>query len=90
MRNLLCRNDALFLGFDGQLSLQFGFFLLTLVDTLHDGINALALLKSLPEVFNGGIGFLNGALDALYGRTVKLTFEDRFDSFCDSLDIAVR
>ena len=90
VRNLLCRNDTLFLGFNGQLSLQFGFFFLTLVDTLHDGINALSLLKSLPEVFDGGVGFLNGALDALDARAVKLALEYRLDGFRDSLDIAIR
>ena len=88
--DLLRGYDALFLGFNSQLSLQFGFFFLPFVDTFHDGINALPLLKSLPEVFNSGICFLNSALNALHGGAVKLALEYRLDSFCDSLDIAVR
>ena len=88
--DLLRGYDALLLGFNSQLSLQFGFFFLPLVDTLHDGINALTLLKSLPEVFDSGVRFLNSGLDTLDGRAVKLAFEDRLDSFCDSLYVAVR
>ena len=50
----------------------------------------MSFLKCLPEVFNGGVRFLDSALDALDGRAVKLALKYRFDSFSDSLDIAVR
>ena len=74
--NLLRRDDTLLLGFNSQLRLQFGYFFLSLVDSLHNGINALALLKSLPEVFNGGVHFLNipagtvPAVECMIGSTV--------------------
>lgn len=87
VRKLLYRNDALFLRFNGQLSLRFGLFFRPLVDTLHDGINAMAFLKSLPKVFDGGIDFLNGGLNTFHGRNVKLALKYRYMyAVCDPYD----
>jgi len=74
--NLGCCQSHLFCHLDSQLCLQFLFFVLAFFNPLSDHVGRLSPLQCLPEIFNGGIRFLDGNFDAFDGCCVPVGFTD--------------
>ena len=72
--NLGCCQSHLLCHLDSQLCLQFLFFVLAFFNPLSDHVGRLSPLQCLPEIFNGGIRFLDGSFDAFDGCCVPVGF----------------
>ena len=88
--HLVCGKKQFLLLLDGELGFQSLFLLLTLGDALCDHACGFTLLQSRPEVLDGLVRFLDGIPYALDSKGVLIVFADRFNGFCDPLDVLIR